>query len=644
MAFGSTLTLPHGLGALSFKGIIKLKNGKIVLWTTTTIYEMPDEVSAAASIHSAGFTLGVGTAGLDADGLDRVVIGSPATDDFAVISYSGGGSPTVVEDTSVDPLTGTLMATFGSSEFAAAAFLAHTDGTAIKVTALAGGAYADSACGTLREAFEQNVNEVVGTALRPAEANTGSNRMDLTDLGSWQVAADLTYGFLGGLDSGSRVYAGHFTGVESIIGGALGKVATSVFGQDTLPAANGVLSVYRDTLNSLWHAAVSDGATDSDVYYSADGDTWLTGTITAPAINPLDFGRVVYSTTGTAMFLMDRGSGDDADGDPEFTVWRSVAGIIWTDITANFSFLATGVVGFIPTDGEVLQLNVLTGEIDWSGDDGTTFAGTPFAAIPVADARKIRHIKEVSLGVIAWGGDVVYFSPFGATHTDPWKSLRFPEGVTISTVREDSGDLFVHSKRGTFDHYDTWAMDGYDGDWQDWFQLGRGVNGQFPDPLLYTPSSGAPIALVAIEANEDGMAVVGSYTRDGEVVAFIAVTDGNFDEIESPEFHRAITVLDVDPLHVLYTDHYVVVSDADDIAAVRREFVSETDPYGWQDFVAPLRDQAGATQSIVRLVVDGDVMIALCDDGPIFTSDNGREWFHVLTVDPDIFDGHAVVV
>ena len=90
--------LAHGLGAISFGGVFKLSNGKIVLFEAgaTSIWEMADESTAAVLIHTASWNLAKGTATRQwINTLDRVVIASD--ENFVLIEYDGGGNPTVSE-------------------------------------------------------------------------------------------------------------------------------------------------------------------------------------------------------------------------------------------------------------------------------------------------------------------------------------------------------------------------------------------------------------------------------------------------------------------------------------------------------------------------------------------------------------------
>lgn len=684
MAFANLTTLNHGLGSVTFLGIWKLSNGKIILIHngSSDIFEMADELTNAVSIHTCGFTPTKGAAIRHvSDGFDRVLISG--TQDFAMVAYDGTATATITEHVWTWNGGGSsLLNVVGSSvggaarNFYAVATLGEANyvvpATPSGVTSINDWTALTTAVQEFEELpgipimtnlwnFQAAANIVLGTDF--AVFVTGGN--DMTLLASMITQAEENLCCHDGATAGKR-----------IIGGTNGNVWTDVGGYDA-SMTNNIIGVFYSPLTSQYYA-YEDLGTSSSVKYSSDGATWNTATIsdiqTGTGKNP---DRVRFFETDANSYLMFNNSATLYEA-PDTRWWKSADGQTWTTMDTTQPGIVMGVYSnALAGPEEIIKIDTANGDIYYSTNEGVSFTGPVSGLISVDDAQRIRFIQETPSGLIAWGKgvegedySVVLTQDAANLHTDPWRNegwqdpawwdlatgARVGGEIGIAIVGDDSG--FIRAFRRVAapieysfsPHYENIDFGiGFIGYFWNSFGGSYTTTGLLGDSVDFIDIAAGQNAYGGTEAgNTRGMVSlgVGQALASGGQVALAYFED-------PATCYPAGWISYLDPELIAVTqgprNMFVMSQNADVAFAHRAEMRDPVDgggpdgrQRGWAIAEDKLSDGDGVIITPQSMFADGDVVIVVGTGGQVIVSKDGNAWDWVLT-NASLDAGHQVI-
>lgn len=284
---------------------------------------------------------------------------------------------------------------------------------------------------------------------------------------------------------------------------------------------------------------------------------------------------------------------------------------------------------------KVIKVWTTTGDVESSTDEGDTFPTLLVAAIPVADAARLRWVQETPTGLIAWGPDGPIYSQVAADlDTVAWIDEGWPGGTIGSNLRVlDDGEIRVHRNyvgAEVTSHYEIWRKP-FGGSWA------RVVNPKYQGCLDLgqswrdiTAGSSSGYVMTAIGFNPEEQVMLEKFS------SVISLDNPSWIQDIDP----AAMVLSTGPRQLL-----VLGQDS------RFKYVSQFNlsffsarHVGWNDAVDQFRNDGGGEVLVTNMFADGDVLCAVgVFAGWLATSDNGNEWLPVF-FNTDLRDGHKVLV
>lgn len=649
MAFISTVDLNHGLGAVNFGGVYKLRNGKFILFVKFggDIYEMANEVTPAVLIYTGATLFEAGAAGVQQDdGRDRVVLTDGWT--FVLVQYDAFGVATVEPPQNFTWFGTSLLVqiAFGSIGVPTTRhnfYVLAEDFNAAVITPLTPTGFTLSTWTVGKDALT-TLSELPGI---PAFVNSwpqvaALSEYDATDVAVFTAAApwqtlDISFLPLVNNTAVRAYHKGRPAGTQ-IAGGSDGRVFTTAGGHVNPAFGEGIAAVFYSALNTTYLVLL-----ETSVKRSAGGVTWLGTTgISVPSIAipaQANFAELV-----TRDFLVFNLQANPVLA-PNTRWWRSSNAIAWTLMATELNM----VFGFYSNSGAggpnvIIKLDTSNGDIHYSTDEGTSFTGPVLGLFPAADAATIRWMQETPTGLVAWGYDGPIFSQVAADLfsvawiNQGWSNALIggPGGHLGAHLKvTDSGTIQVHRKyQGTagtpHQHYETWTK-AVAGNWTKKLApryaglaplaatsaigfLSVGTGGVAPDPATQQGSDYALVVGQIAPALVSASTVVGYFSGPTVLTAF------------------ASWVQDMDPELSIATQGprrlFVLAYFTNFKYARLNEPVLQADrQVGWFDAADLLRDENGAVVAgISSLSCDLDVLCAISGFGSVSVSADGSTW------------------